>query len=135
MTPVIEILGLLQITYEGQQLQPRTVHIIGTNAQARARMGCFAEFLTDPRNKANPSFALSPEARNWHDQHWASLPNAPFEQVQGPPGSSPPPDMPGQEVKAPTGIIVGDAIGNVRIRRQGSDKPEIFPVLQRGDEV
>src|SRR5438132_8599966 len=135
MTPVIETLGLLQITYEGQQLQPRTVHIIGTNAQARAKMGSFAEFLTDPRNKAHPSFELSPEAKTWHDQHWAPLPNAPFEQVQGPAGSLPPPDMPGQEVKAPTGIIIGDAIGNVRIRRPGSDKPEMFPLLQRGDEV
>ena len=104
MTPVIEILGLLSISYEGQQLQPRTVHIIGTNAEARARMGSFAEFLTDPRNKQHPSFELSPEAKRWHDQHWAPLQNAPFEQVQGPAGALPPPNMPGQEQKAQAGM-------------------------------
>jgi len=135
MTPVIEILGLLSISYEGQQLQPRTVHIIGINAESRARMGSFAEFLTDPRNKQHPSFELSSEAKRWHDQHWTPLQNAPFEQVQGPAGALPPPIMPGQEQKAQAGIIIGDAIGNVRIRRSDTNKPEIIPLLQRGDEV
>ena len=135
LTPTIEILGLLQVTFEGQQMQPRTVHIIGTNAQARARVGSFAEFLTEPANKQNPSFDPGPEAQRWHDEHWAPLPAMPFEQVQGPAGTAPPPVMPELQQKKLAGIFVGDAIGHVRVHPEGGKKAEVFPMLHRGDEV
>ena len=60
MTPAIEILGLIQITYNGQQMPPRAVRLIGIDPKGRARLGGFAQYLTDPRNQQNPSFELSP---------------------------------------------------------------------------
>src|SRR5438477_4883514 len=52
MTPTIEILGLIQITYRGQEMMPRAIKLIGIDAQGRARVGGFAEYLSDPRNRA-----------------------------------------------------------------------------------
>src|SRR5713226_6113201 len=57
MTPTIEILGLIQFSFGGREMPPRTVHLIGIDPKGRARIGGFAEYLTDPRNKENPSFA------------------------------------------------------------------------------
>src|SRR5438093_483056 len=37
MTPTIEILGLIQITYRGQEMMPRAIKFIGIAAQGRAR--------------------------------------------------------------------------------------------------
>src|SRR5262249_2358660 len=50
ITPSIEILGLIQITYKGQQMAPRAVHIIGIDPQGRADIGSFKEFLQNPGN-------------------------------------------------------------------------------------
>jgi lipoprotein-releasing system permease protein len=135
MAPAIEILGLMQISFDNQKLQPRTVHIIGTNADARAKMGSFAEFLTDPKNRQHPSFAISPEAKQWHDQHWLPNQDVPFEKVAGPAGAPPPPDMGDLQNKPLAGIFVGDAIGHVRVKVPGSDKPKLAELLHRGDEV
>src|SRR5438067_12660349 len=58
MTPTIEILGLIQLDYHGTPMPPRAVRLIGINAEGRARVGGFAEYLMDPRNRQNPSFEL-----------------------------------------------------------------------------
>jgi lipoprotein-releasing system permease protein len=134
MAPAIEILGLMQITCNGQQLQPRTVRIIGTRADERAKMGSFAEFLTDPNNRKHPSFEPSADAKRWHDKYWGARQNVPFERIPGPAGAAPPPDIPDEDAKPLAGIFVGYAIGNVRIHREG-EKPETFAILHPGDEV
>src|SRR5438552_18946050 len=66
MTPTIEILGLIQITYRGQEMMPRAIKLIGIDAQGRSRVGGFAEYFTDPRNRAHPSFELTSEVKARH---------------------------------------------------------------------
>src|SRR5580704_10567977 len=56
MTPVIEILGLVQISYRGEWMQPRPVRLIGVDPVERAKLGGFAEYLTDPKNREKPDF-------------------------------------------------------------------------------
>src|SRR5438552_4549032 len=63
MTPTLEIPGLIQLKYRGQPMPPRPVRLIGIDPKGRARIGGFAEFLSDPRNQQNPSFELRPEVR------------------------------------------------------------------------
>jgi lipoprotein-releasing system permease protein len=135
MAPAIEILGLIQITCRGQQIAPRAVHIIGIKPEARARMGNFKEFLLDPRNQQNPSFDLSPEARQWHEKYWPSLPDVPFMQVPSAPGEAPPPVMPQPQPKSCAGIFVGYAIGTIRVPDPETGQPKEFKLLQPGDEV
>src|SRR5260221_11115225 len=65
MTPTIEILGLIQFHFNGQPISPKKVNLIGVDAKGRAELGGFALYLTDPRNKQNPSFKLMPEPQRW----------------------------------------------------------------------
>src|SRR5205085_12599209 len=59
MTESIEVLGLIQIRYNGELTQPRGVRMLGINPQGRSRVGGFAEYLTDPKKRENPTFDLS----------------------------------------------------------------------------
>jgi lipoprotein-releasing system permease protein len=136
MTPTIEILGLIQITYKGEQMPPRAVKIIGIDPKGRARIGGFAEHLMDPRNRQNPSFELSPEVQRRHDgKYWTPSPLIqPLRQQL--PGEPPPPTPMPEEPKVLANVIVGYAIANYRARHVSPENPnKDIPVLERGDEV
>jgi lipoprotein-releasing system permease protein len=136
MTPTIEILGLIQITYKGEQMPPRAVKIIGIDPKGRARIGGFAEHLLDPRNRQNPSFELSPDVKRRHDaKYWTPTPMI---QPLRPelPGEPPPPTPMPEEPKVLANVIVGYAIANYRARHVSPENPnKDIPVLERGDEV
>lgn len=138
MTPTIEILGLIQLDFRGQKMPPRAVRIIGIDPKGRARMGGFAEYLTDRRNQQQPSFALSPEVKYRHDKKYGlPLPFAPSvpELGPGPDGLPPPMPMP-DEPKVLANVIVGYAIAHYRQRHVSLDDPnKDVTVLERGDEV
>jgi lipoprotein-releasing system permease protein len=136
MTPTLEIPGLVQLDYRGRPMPPRPVRLIGIEPKGRARIGGFAEFLTDPRNRQDPSFELSAEVRRRHDAKYGIpiLP-LPLPAVPGPDGVPPPEPLP-EEPKILRNIIVGYAIANFRERHVSPGKPaEDVPVLERGDEV
>jgi lipoprotein-releasing system permease protein len=134
MTPTIEILGLIQFSYCGREMPPRTVHLIGIDPKGRKQIGGFAEYLTDPQNKENPSFALSPEAIHRHELHqqpvWMLSGSGP------PPTPSPlpPPEVPPMEPKDMTGVFLGYALGNYRDAGPDHEIKDVT-VLYPGDEI
>jgi lipoprotein-releasing system permease protein len=136
MTPAIETIGLIQITYRGREMQPRSVRIIGVDPKGRARVGGFAEYLCDLRNRQNPSFELTPEVKRRHDEKYGTpRPLFPPAPAFGPDGLPPPAPMP-EEPKVLGNIIVGYAIANYRDPQASRDDPnKEIPVVERGDEV
>src|SRR5262249_35838693 len=116
MTPAIEILGLIQMKYDGQDLPPRAIKIIGVDPKGRARLGGFAEHLQDPRNKEEPSFELRPEALRWHEANYFTAAPLPPEPEEPYPDGLPRPRPPQQVVALPSGAFVGYSIANYRKR-------------------
>src|SRR5882762_6236369 len=47
MSPTIEVLGMVQISYHGEMLAPRAVRLIGVDPESRTKLGGFAEYLMD----------------------------------------------------------------------------------------
>jgi lipoprotein-releasing system permease protein len=136
MTPAIETIGLIQTTFQGEQMPSRAVTVLGIDPKGRARVGGFAEYLTDPGDKQNPSFELSPAVKRRHDQlYWTPPPPSPFVRPPGPDGLPPPLPMP-EEPKVQAGIIVGYAIANYRARNISAETVnKDIPILERGDEA
>src|SRR5205823_13909342 len=91
ITPTIEILGLIQMYYKGEPMPPRAVRLIGIDPKGRTQIGGFAEYLTDPRNRQNPTFELPPEVKRRHDEKYG-LPMVlpPLVSPPGPDGVPPP---------------------------------------------
>jgi lipoprotein-releasing system permease protein len=135
MTPVIEVVGLLQTTYHGELQPPRIVRLIGVDPRGRTQIGGFAEYLTDPRNQGEPSFELRSEARLYHDTHY--LPAVPMEIPLNRPalGQPPPPTEPPPEPKNLAGIFLGWSIGHYRKPAEGGEKGEDVETVHPGDEV
>ncbi|HLJ94011.1 MAG TPA: FtsX-like permease family protein [Gemmataceae bacterium] len=136
MTPTIDIPGLIQITYHGMPMPPRPVRLIGIDPKGRANLGGFKEYLTDPRNRENPSFELSPEVQRLHDEKYGipiTLP--PMVEPIGPDGLPPPEPVP-DEPKVLPNVFVGYAIANYRARHVSANDPnKDVTVLERGDEA
>jgi lipoprotein-releasing system permease protein len=135
MTATLEALAIIQITHRGQMIA-RPVRLIGIDPAGRARIGGFAEHLQVQKNRPDPSFELSPEARRWHEENFRPL--LAFEPALAPlhPGEPPAPDPPPSRPKEMAGAILGYAIGHHRTRRAGADEPsQDIAILQPGDEV
>jgi lipoprotein-releasing system permease protein len=136
MTPAIEILGLIQMKYGYTDMPPKPVHIIGIDPKGRAQIGGFAEYLQDPKNKVDPSFELSPEAKRHHAKNYAPMPLFIPPIPPSDPGQPPPPKRPEAPVEAPAGIFLGYSIANYRKPRTSPDNPpKDIPLLVPGDEV
>jgi lipoprotein-releasing system permease protein len=138
ITPTIEVLGLVQMSLNGQSIAPRAVRFIGVEPKSRAAVGGFAEFLADPWNKENPSFDLRPEAREWHDRHypvWAPGPMPLEVSARGEPPPQQPP-QPKVEARVPAGIFVGYSIAHFRRKDAKLESAEKDVAIQKpGDEV
>jgi lipoprotein-releasing system permease protein len=146
MTATMEVISLIQFDVGGETfLKP--VRLIGVDPASRARLGGFAEYLTDPDNRAHPSFEPRGEAlKRWREnderERLFTLPPPP-------PGMGdagvplPPPPVPG-EFK-PKGIIVGYALAHIRIPvldengkpllKDGKPAYEERNILPEGDDV
>jgi lipoprotein-releasing system permease protein len=136
MTPTIETIGLIQITYKGLEMQPRSVRIIGVDPKGRARVGGFAEYLCDSRNRQNPSFELAPEVQQRHDEKYATLQSFPLPAPERGLNELPPPAPLPEEPKVLGNVIVGYAIANYRDSHASPDDPnKEIPIVERGDEV
>jgi lipoprotein-releasing system permease protein len=136
MTPTIEILGLIQVKYQNTDMPPKPVHLIGIDPKGRARIGGFAEYLMDPRNKVDPSFELSPQAKRRHEENQELLP------VFVPPfptddySEIPRPRRAEAPIQPPAGIFLGYSIANFRKRQTAPDSPpQDVPIVVPGDEV
>ncbi len=137
MTPTIEVMGLIQISYYGEMI-PRMVRIMGVDPKGRASMGGFAEFLCDEHRRGNPNFELNEAARVHHATFYPPLRLPPIQVDPARPGAPPPPEPMVEEDSLPGGAIVGYAIANYRRHKtmpDGSTPVEEIPVLQPGDEL
>jgi lipoprotein-releasing system permease protein len=139
MSPQIEVFAMMQfrVGYRGE-LITRPCKLIGLDPDSRAKVGGFAEFLENPRNRQRPSFALSEEA-----QRRQLLLHPPLPELPGPldfarPGEPPPPqwDTPIAPPKVARGIIVGHAIATYRDKNAplGESARDIV-LLHPGDDV
>jgi lipoprotein-releasing system permease protein len=129
MTPAVEVFGLLSHQFQGRgAAQTRGgVRIIGIEPKGRAAVGEFAEYLMDPENRADPSFAVRGEARNWRDANADLVPQPPIEEP--PEHIASDPELRGQFV-VPS-AIVGYQIATVRTPGMNAD----HFLIQRGHEI
>jgi lipoprotein-releasing system permease protein len=132
MTPTLEIFAMLQFRYNGAPFT-RPVHLIGIDPEGRARLGGFAEYLVDPRNRRKPSFNLSPEAhQRFLRNHWPQGLHL-KQEGQGPLPLGPPgPDPVESGYRPPPGIILGYAIAHYR---DPNEPHKDVRTLEPGDDV
>lgn len=133
VTPAIEILGLIQVSYGSQMLPPRPIRLIGIDPESRAKVGGFTEHLLRQRNSPNPTFDLSEDARLYHQLRYPPLVTAP-PPAPTLPGEPPPPDPPPSTPWVPAGAIVGNAIASFR-SKDLEGRPIDKYILEPGDEV
>jgi lipoprotein-releasing system permease protein len=146
MTGTMDVIALIQIELGGETVL-KPVHLIGVDAKSRARLGGFAEYLTNEDYRTNPGFDLRGKARElWEqnqerEQWFQPPPPKPLMGDQGVP--LPPPPVP-DEMK-PHGVMIGYALAHVRVPKLDQDgnpvsidgKPVIEEVciLPPGSEV
>ena len=137
MSPTIEILGMVQISYRGEMLAPR-VRIIGVDPESRTKLVVSAEYLTDPRNRENPQFEPRPDVY-WHELYPPPPPEAPNPAFLPEFGQPPLPSFPKaqlDETPPMAGAFVGYSIANMRKRdaTAASENKDIM-VAEKGDEI
>jgi lipoprotein-releasing system permease protein len=146
MTATMEVFAIVQFEVGGETyLKP--VHLIAVDAKSRARLGGFAEYLTDEENRKNPSFELRGEGlERWkreqvREELWAPPPSRPLPGD----GGLPPPAPPEPSDFKPKGIIIGYALAHVRVPEVDAEGKPILKdgrrvykelcILPRGDEL
>jgi lipoprotein-releasing system permease protein len=131
----------------------KTVRLIGIDAEGRAALGGFAEYLVSPENRQHPSFEVTGEVRERLERHqklaalmwrFSQGPRGREEAAEpprvvgqpAPPPVKPDPDPPEETVSPPVGIILGYAIAHFRDRdAPAGEKAADIRILHPGDEV
>jgi lipoprotein-releasing system permease protein len=138
MTATMEVIALLQIEINGETIL-KPVRLIGVEPKSRAGLGGFAEYLQDPQNRAEPSFALRGEAlERWRiEQAREALFNPPPPPPLPPVDGLPPPVPPEPSEFKPKGIFVGYAIAHIRVPKVDENGQAVLhdgkPVLEELD--
>ena len=130
MTPTVEVFGML--VYErGQNRVTIPVQIVGVDPAGRTQVGGFAEYLQDPARSADPSFDLTPAARQrWQMQNPPTpVPAAPIPGF----GDAPPIDGPPAEPRRPNPAIPGFGITHFRTTDPKTGLPLDKVILHPGD--
>ena len=131
MTPTLEIFAMIQFQHQGRPVA-RAVRLIGIDAESRARLGGFAEYLV--HGSKHPSFELSEEARRRYQLRHPPLPE-PVPHVPRA-GEKPDPDPPEPTPFVPRGAILGWAIAHYRDPRAGPEaEDKEITVLRPGDDA
>jgi lipoprotein-releasing system permease protein len=137
MTPTVEAIAMLEFDYwDGREriTIPRPIRLIGIEPVGHSRVGGFAQYLENPKNRQAPSFDLSEEAlQRYYFMHppVELPPPAPSE-----PGAPPPPDPPPSSVKVPHGAIVGRALVSYREpSKHPGEPPREYFLVRPGDTV
>src|SRR6266478_4538323 len=135
MTSTLEIFAMLQFRVPNGEMVLRPVRLIGIDPEERAKVGGFAEFLQDAEDRSHPSFELRGEALDRYRLNNPEVIGAvPIVHIE--PGQPPPPDAPPEEEFTPQGIILGHAIGNMRMKGATADATvKDIILLHPGDEV
>lgn len=134
MAPTLEIFAMIQFSY-GQSDIARPVKLIGIDAESRSRVGGFAEFLVNSKDR--PRFELTPEAkkhneaRNRFKPGLQLQPPMQFETVDG----KPPPDPPPSRPFVPECAVVGYAIAHFRDEQPDETGNYDRCLLRPGDDI
>jgi len=140
LAPTIEVFAILQFQYRGQMLT-KPVRVIGIDAEKRAAIGGFSEYLVRQQDSARPSFDLTDDALKRFESNKQQ--REPHEALRLPPpvmpavpGALPEPDMKtdGIPQPKPAGIIPGYTIAHMRFRNDEGQAVE-ETVLHPGDDV
>jgi lipoprotein-releasing system permease protein len=144
MTPTIEVVAIINFEYSvrpdlfimgDRQKVTRPVHLIGIDPKGRTAIGGFAEHLTDPELRDNPSFKLSAKAMAWFEfQNPLPYRLAPLLPDGWPPGV-PPPEDPPETPRDPKGMIVGMALASFKEKDPNTGELVDKFLLQPGDTV
>jgi lipoprotein-releasing system permease protein len=140
MAPTLEIFAMMQFRYNGQSMT-RPIRLIGIEPEGRKSVGGFAEFLVNEKNKAHPSFELSPEAHARREKMQAANAPPPEQPEETPPlapGEKPPPAPPPSLDHVPHGAIIGYAIGHYpdpNAKPTDDPKKKDIEMLAPGDDI
>ncbi|MBX7106361.1 MAG: ABC transporter permease [Gemmataceae bacterium] len=134
MSPTIESPAMLQYQFRGATIT-KMVKLIGVDAQSRAAIGGFSEYLQDNDGKPRPaSFELSDAAKFRLDAFRAPTPPAPLEGLPTGPGEPPAPDNWIHEEKKITGAILGHGLAHFRQPKPDGSSVEVY-TAEPGDIV
>lgn len=145
VAPTIEVFAILQFQFRGQTMT-KPVRLIGVDPVSRAAVGGFSEYLVRQRGSAAPSFDLTPEALQRHEQNrrqqqrladW-DVPLGPPPRLVPDPAALPEPDPEamtgGMPQPALYGAIPGFTIAHYRFRDESGRVVE-EAVLKPGDSI
>jgi lipoprotein-releasing system permease protein len=160
MTPTLETFAMLHFTYRGNP-SARPVRLIGIDPVGRSEVGGFVEFLTSPQKQRNPAtaFQMDAEAQRRFDhnnpaefrepklvapplfdpkaQIPSEIPTPNLPPVFVPRDGKPAPEgVPDSKPFAPTGAVIGYAIGHYRVPAENPGDPvtEVTTLLP-GEEI
>src|SRR5262249_421221 len=118
-----------------RQKVTRPIHLIGVDPAGRAAIGGFAEHLTDPDRRANPTFDLTPEARKRFERQNPLPQDLPVLPPEGWPANVPlPEERPSTEGNL-QGAIVGFALASFKERDPKTNQLNDVFVLNAGDTI
>jgi lipoprotein-releasing system permease protein len=135
MTPTLEVFAMIQFRMPNGEMHTRPIRLIGIDPETRGQLGGFKEFLTNERNRRQPSFEVPPEAKQRFELRHRQFQMA--QQLERPPhrpGQPPPPDAPPSTLKMPRGAIVGNLIASFRCKDPQGQLQECH-LIRPGDQV
>ena len=144
VTPTVEVFAIMQHDFRGQVIT-KPVRLIGIDPAGRASVGGFSEYLVRQKDVAVPTFDLTPDALERHEQNKRRrLADNPLQFLPPPPKPqggnpfAPPPPDPNIMMDFPQpklhGIIPGYTLAHFRYRNeQGQVVEEVG--LNPGDDV
>jgi lipoprotein-releasing system permease protein len=135
MTPMVEIFAMIQFRV-GHETVTRPIRLVGVDAEGRARIGGFAEFLLNPKNRVHPTFRLDePGTLRYWELHPPIQPIRPVS-FSVDPSEPPPPTPPEPREKIPVCAIVGNALASYRDpTHKPGEKPRDLYLLRPGDDI
>src|SRR5262249_51085817 len=134
MSPTLEVFAMLQFHLPNGQMMMRPVRLIGVDPARHGTVGGFQEYLLNPTNRKQPSFAVPASARKrfeeveqWRQsmalqQYQEDVKKFEEKKARGE-DASPPVAPPPSEVSIPPGIIVGNGIASFRKKNVPADEP------------
>ena len=146
ISPTIETFAILQFR-DRDTIVAKPIRLIGVDAEGRAHIGGFTQYLVRQKDSPKPSFDLTPEALQRHEWNVkrAAMRDARVVEQPAPkplpvpmPGDLPPPnpDFMTAEIPKPKlhGVILGYTLAHFRYR---DDKGQVVEekALQEGDDV
>ncbi len=160
ISPTVEMFALFQFNVRRNgEIIPITKHVrlVGVDPAKHAKVGRFSDYLVRQKNAPDPSFELTPEARqrlernrlfNWGEPVAdfrpapAPAPNDPgdflkthIEVPSQPPAFVPPPQVPPAEPTRPSGVIVGYSLAHYRYKDPKTGENLEVELLKPGDDV